>query len=1236
MTKLQRGLLAIAFLGLTLGEPPQLAAQICVGDCDASRDVTVDELVRGVTIALGDRPLGDCVPFNVNGDAVITVDELVAGVNSALEGCYRIRFRGTCRRPGPNGLVNCAAGSAIRLSLCLDRDRCLFDASARRLLRSTVAGADASFDIDIRDASALESLLLLEADVAPGVVYRTITFGPLFGSTVDSLIINPFTEAIGRIFIDFGLNRFTDTGIRELITLILNAIGSLSLNGATPENAVQLVLNAAQENATVQAAIATRQFTPTPTFSPSLTPTLAVSATPTLSPTITQTFTSTPTPTSTPTATPSNTFTSTPSQTPTPTSTPTRTPTSTETVSPTATPTRTVTNSPTATLPPLNLQIEVNPDPARPGETLEVSFTVTNTGGSAINGLSLQTVLPNRIQSFSDSLTGIGRCGIQQINTCDPGSTLTFTLFTIAPGQGVTVRMPPILAPGTPNGSQVTFTGTVQADGGLTTMSSYSVEVQSATPFDLALTQESDPVERGSLLTYTIPYGYRALVGQAANSVLQFELPAGTTFVSATDGGMPTEEGVVEWALGTILPGDIGTRRVTVQVSDSLPSGALLNAQAVIRRGDGTGEKRANAASRIVIEQPIKVAIETNPDPVRPGESVEVSMTLTNTSNSAATVLLNMVVPDFVDTFLDVISTGGGFCGPFSLGNPCARRERISWSVTVPARDGVTVRLAPLASMSAQSGALLHFQARVLTAFGGFIQATARRAVHVDAAPSWELAVDEDRDPVGPSEGLTYRIYARHRPAAPAAANAVLTFQLPAGVSLEDASDDGMLTGDTVEWELGPLSSSEWLRRDVTVRVDDEAENATLLTADAVVRDAGVGGDESRFRVNTRVVFGSTIQLALDLHPDGPRAGEYLETEISVGNIGAGGTSIDVETIMPDGTEPFPTAQSANVECVSAATILACVPRQSTHFRTFIASGVTTTFRMPPRVAPATADGTALRVYVGVLSSVGGSTQVSRTVIVDNDAPFDLAIDDSRDPAGQGQPLTYTIHYGRPGSGTSSATRLRAYLPPQVFFASASGGGVQIDDTTVEWDLGAVASGEGGSREVNVLVDSLALEGTLMQARAIIVTDGDPVSEKRAYATTAIRGMQPLRMTLAATPDPASPGQMVLVTMSVTNNGAGMFNNLRVDGIVAPEVNAFADTSTTGGGICGPFSTNSCTNLARVIFSIPTVGAGQMATLTMPPVVRANLPPGSVVRFVGWMQRPTQDVSLATDSIVVD
>jgi hypothetical protein len=537
--------------------------------------------------------------------------------------------------------------------------------------------------------------------------------------------------------------------------------------------------------------------------------------------------------------------------------------------------------------------------------------------------------------------------------------------------------------------------------------------------------------------------------------------------------------------------------------------------------------------------------------------------------------------------------------------------------------------------MSAQTGALLHFQAGVST-FSGFIQTLARRSVHVDPAPMWDLAVDEDRDPVGPSELLNYRVHFRHRPAAAPAGNAVLTFQLPEGVTLEDASDGGTPNGDTVEWVIGPLSSSDWMRRDVTVRVDDDAAAASVLTAEAVIRDATVASEEKRFRVATRVVLGTSILLSLDTHPDPVRAGEILETEVSVSNVGASPAGFDVEVVMPDGTEGFPPVQSASAECVTAGTTLSCDPRHTTHYRGGLQVGVATTFRLPPRVSPSIADGSALRVYASALTGGGSTTQVTRTVIVDNDAPFDLTIDESRDPAGQGQALTYAVHFGRPGSGSSNATKLRVLLPPQVFFTGASGGGVQVDDTTVEWDLGTLAMGEGGSREVNVLVDSLALEGTLMQARATVATEGDPASEKRAYAATAIRGQEGLRLALTATPDPAAPGQMVLVSLMASNNGAGAINNLRVDGIVPPEVNSFMDTSTTGGGVCGGFSSNPCDPLERVIFSIPTIGVGQMATLTMPPVVRANLPPGSVVRFVGWLQRPFADVSLATDSITVE
>jgi DNA-binding beta-propeller fold protein YncE len=59
----------------------------CVGDCDGLGTVTVDELVEGVTMALGEQPVATCFAFDANRDDAVTVDELVRAVHNALNGC---------------------------------------------------------------------------------------------------------------------------------------------------------------------------------------------------------------------------------------------------------------------------------------------------------------------------------------------------------------------------------------------------------------------------------------------------------------------------------------------------------------------------------------------------------------------------------------------------------------------------------------------------------------------------------------------------------------------------------------------------------------------------------------------------------------------------------------------------------------------------------------------------------------------------------------------------------------------------------------------------------------------------------------------------------------------------------------------------------------------------------------------------------------------------------------------
>src|SRR5215468_5428416 len=62
-------------------------AAACVGDCSGDGVVTVDEVLQGVGINLGDLPLTACRAFDENNDGVVTVNEVITALLNALNGC---------------------------------------------------------------------------------------------------------------------------------------------------------------------------------------------------------------------------------------------------------------------------------------------------------------------------------------------------------------------------------------------------------------------------------------------------------------------------------------------------------------------------------------------------------------------------------------------------------------------------------------------------------------------------------------------------------------------------------------------------------------------------------------------------------------------------------------------------------------------------------------------------------------------------------------------------------------------------------------------------------------------------------------------------------------------------------------------------------------------------------------------------------------------------------------------
>jgi outer membrane protein assembly factor BamB len=64
-----------------------LAGTACPGDCGGDGEVTVNEIITMVNIALGTADVGTCTAGDADGNGEITISELITAVNHALTGC---------------------------------------------------------------------------------------------------------------------------------------------------------------------------------------------------------------------------------------------------------------------------------------------------------------------------------------------------------------------------------------------------------------------------------------------------------------------------------------------------------------------------------------------------------------------------------------------------------------------------------------------------------------------------------------------------------------------------------------------------------------------------------------------------------------------------------------------------------------------------------------------------------------------------------------------------------------------------------------------------------------------------------------------------------------------------------------------------------------------------------------------------------------------------------------------
>jgi hypothetical protein len=82
-----RRIIAAATLGLAFTIQASSASAQCAADCNGDGNVAINELIRAVSISLGNQDVSTCPAADTNSNGAVAINELIQGVNASLNGC---------------------------------------------------------------------------------------------------------------------------------------------------------------------------------------------------------------------------------------------------------------------------------------------------------------------------------------------------------------------------------------------------------------------------------------------------------------------------------------------------------------------------------------------------------------------------------------------------------------------------------------------------------------------------------------------------------------------------------------------------------------------------------------------------------------------------------------------------------------------------------------------------------------------------------------------------------------------------------------------------------------------------------------------------------------------------------------------------------------------------------------------------------------------------------------------
>ena len=757
-----------------------------------------------------------------------------------------------------------------------------------------------------------------------------------------------------------------------------------------------------------------------------------------------------------------------------------------------------------------------SPDPVGAGENLTYTLAVANAGPSDANAVVVSDTLPAG-SVYVSATPSQGTCSqALGVVTCNLGG------MAASGSASVVIVMKPGAAGSISN--TATVSSSTSDPSNANNSSTQGTTVQPRVDVSITKSDSVDPVTAGNDLTYTMVVA-NAGPSSAAGVTVSDPLPAGTSFVSADNGGT-LAAGTVTWAIGTLASGASVTRTLVVHVNPSLTA-ALSNTASVSTSTTDTnaGNNSASQGTTVATSADLSVGISDTPDPVAAGGSITYTVSVPNGGPSDAVgVSLSDTIPP--GTSYVSATPSQGTCSQ-SLGVVTCNLGGIAAgagaSVDVVVTAGGIGTLTDTASVSAT------------TPDPNASNDDATEDTQVTPVTDLAVTLTDGVGSVVAGTSTTYDLTLTNNGPLPVPAGVVVSVPLPPGTAASTSDPDCQVVGALLSCTTpGVVAVSGSVTWQFTLDVDPDYPGASLDVTGSVSSSPYADPNASNDSATDSDAVTTSADLAVSIDDGTAVATAGLSTTylITLTNNGpstvpAGAT---VSSLAPLGTTP----SESEADCQILLAITGCTTPSD------LAPGGSISWQVTLTVDP-DYPGATLDVTAAIGSSAVSDPDASNNQDTDSDAVTtfgDLSItkSSSPDPVVAGTDLTYTIIVTNAGPSSATAVTVDDPIPTGTDFVSADNGGA-LAAGTVTWNLGTMASGASVTLTLVVHVHAsrtsdLSNTATVSSPTADPDVSNDVVTEPTTVSTSA-----DLAVAGSDAPDPLGVGDDLTYALIVTNGG---------------------------------------------------------------------------------------------------